>query len=51
MKQQELLRERSMVFETVTVSEGFFTASNKVNCAAPFGEFSWVPCLLPSPHH
>lgn len=37
MKQQELLRERSMVFETVTVSEGFFTASNKVNCAAPFG--------------
>lgn len=26
-----------MVFETVTVSEGFFTASNKVNCAAPFG--------------
>ncbi|KAL4061872.1 CNH-domain-containing protein [Scleroderma citrinum] len=37
MKQQELLRERSMIFETVTVSEGFFAASNKVNCAAPFG--------------
>ncbi|KAG6333845.1 hypothetical protein ID866_5243 [Astraeus odoratus] len=36
-KQQDLLRERSMVFETVTVSEGFFMGSNRVNCAAPFG--------------
>ncbi|KAI6149870.1 CNH-domain-containing protein [Pisolithus tinctorius] len=36
-KQQELLKERSTVFETVTVSEGFFTGVNKVTCAAPFG--------------
>ncbi|KAI6041904.1 CNH-domain-containing protein [Pisolithus marmoratus] len=36
-KQQELLKEKSTVFETVTVSEGFFTGVNKVTCAAPFG--------------
>ncbi|KAH7890772.1 CNH domain-containing protein [Phlebopus sp. FC_14] len=36
-KQQEALKERSMVFDTVTVCEGFFLGSNKVNCAAPFG--------------
>lgn len=36
-KQQELLKEKSTVFETVTVSEGFFTGANKVTCAAPFG--------------
>lgn len=51
MKQQELLRERTMVFETVTVSEGFFVASNKVNCAAPFGEFFGAPYLFPSLRH
>lgn len=36
-KQQEIMRERSMVFDTVTLSEGFFTGANRVNCAAPFG--------------
>lgn len=37
-KQREVLRERGgAVFDTVTVSEGFFLASNKVNCAAPYG--------------
>lgn len=35
-KQQELMRERSMAFETVTLSEGFFVGSNKINCAAPY---------------
>ncbi|OCH85211.1 CNH-domain-containing protein [Obba rivulosa] len=35
-KQQDLMRERSMVFETVTLSEGFFVGPNRVNCAAPF---------------
>ncbi|EJD07321.1 CNH-domain-containing protein [Fomitiporia mediterranea MF3/22] len=35
-KQQEVMRERSMVFDTVTLSEGFFTGPNRVNCAAPF---------------
>ncbi|KAJ7625551.1 CNH-domain-containing protein [Roridomyces roridus] len=34
-KQQTAMRERSMVFETVALSEGFF-GINKVNCAAPF---------------
>lgn len=37
-KHQDLLRERSMAFDTATVSEGFFLGTNKVNCAAPFGE-------------
>jgi hypothetical protein len=37
-KQQDLLRERSMAFDTTTVSEGFFLGTNRVNCAAPFGE-------------
>ena len=39
-KQQEAMRERSTVFETVPFSEGFFTAANRVNCAAPFSEYS-----------
>lgn len=37
LKQQEIIRERSMVFETKTLSEGFFIGSVRVNCAAPFG--------------
>lgn len=37
-KQQDAMRERSNVFETVTVSEGFFVGVNRVNCAAPFRE-------------
>lgn len=36
-KQQETMRERSLVFDTVTLSEGFFMGGNRVNCAAPFG--------------
>ena len=44
-KQQDALRERSTVFETVSFSEGFFTGSNRVNCAAPFSEYS-SPLLL-----
>ena len=35
-KQQEVMRERSAIFESVTVSEGFFVGANKANCAAPF---------------
>ncbi|KAH9930289.1 CNH domain-containing protein [Fomitopsis serialis] len=35
-QQQNLLHERSMVFETVTLSEGFFVGPKRVNCAAPF---------------
>ncbi len=37
-KQQELMRERSMMFDSMTLSEGFFSGPNKVNCAAPFSE-------------
>ena len=36
-KQQDLMRERSLIFETLTLNEGFFIGSNRVNCAAPFG--------------
>ncbi|KAJ3507393.1 hypothetical protein NLJ89_g6330 [Agrocybe chaxingu] len=35
-KQQAAMRERSMVFDTVTLSEGFFAGPNKVRCAAPY---------------
>ncbi|KIM25430.1 hypothetical protein M408DRAFT_331185 [Serendipita vermifera MAFF 305830] len=37
-KQQDLMNERSRVFETAPFSEGFFTGSNRVNCAAPFSD-------------
>lgn len=37
-KQQELMRERSTMFDSMTLSEGFFSGPNKVNCAAPFSE-------------
>ena len=37
-KRQEAKRERGMIFDTVTISEGFFSGPNKVNCAAPFSE-------------
>ncbi|KAH9851921.1 CNH-domain-containing protein [Lenzites betulinus] len=37
-KQQDTMRERSNVFETVTISEGFFVGVNKINCAAPFNQ-------------
>jgi RHO1 GDP-GTP exchange protein 1/2 len=38
-KQQDTMRERSLIFDTVTLSESFFVGANKVNCAAPFSEF------------
>ncbi|KAG9045308.1 RHO1 GDP-GTP exchange protein 2 [Tulasnella sp. UAMH 9824] len=41
-KQQEVVRERSMTFDTVTLSEGFFFGENKVKCAAPFNHGSQV---------
>lgn len=37
-KQQQIMRERSVIFDTVTLSEGFFSGPNKVNCAAPYSE-------------
>lgn len=35
---QEELRERSLVFDTIQLSSGFFAGTNRVTCAAPFGE-------------
>jgi len=37
-KQQERIREQTLIFEEHSLSEGFFTGINKVNCAAPFSE-------------
>lgn len=36
VKQQQQIRDRSMIFDTVMLSDGFFHGHNKVNCAAPF---------------
>ena len=42
-KQQQTMRDRSMIFDTVTLSEGFFVGHNKVNCAAPYSkQFSFI---------
>lgn len=37
-KQQEAMRVRSNVFETVVLSESFFVGVMRVNCAAPFSK-------------
>ena len=37
-KQQQVMSDRSMIFDFVTLSEGFFVGHNKVNCAAPYGK-------------
>lgn len=36
-RQQEL-REKSLVFETIPLSAGYFVGTNRVTCAAPFGK-------------
>lgn len=38
-KQQQIMRERSIIFDTFNLSEGFFSGPNKVNCAAPYSGF------------
>lgn len=35
---QHELRERSLVFETLPLSAGYFVGTNRVTCAAPFGK-------------
>lgn len=45
-RQQEL-RERSLVFETLPLSTGYFVGTNRVTCAAPFGESSRHSVLRP----
>ena len=37
-KQQQAMRDRSTIFDIVTLNEGFFVGHNKVNCAAPYGK-------------
>jgi hypothetical protein len=51
--QQQSLRDRSRIFETVTITEHFFGGINKLNCAAPYGgyfqmEFSLLGSLFSS---
>lgn len=36
LRQQQAMRDGSMIFDTVPLSEGFFVGPNKVNCAAPY---------------
>ena len=43
-KQQDAMRERSAIFETLTLSDGFFVGPNKVNCAAPYCKLGSVGC-------
>ncbi|CAO1626941.1 unnamed protein product [Sympodiomycopsis kandeliae] len=33
---QDILRQRSNIFDTITLSESFFVGPNKVNCSVPF---------------
>lgn len=33
---QEILRQRSNIFDTITLSENFFLGPNRVNCSVPF---------------
>jgi len=35
------MRERSIIFDAINLSEGFFSGPNKVNCAAPYSAFSY----------
>lgn len=37
-ERQTELREMSMIFETSVLSEGYFIGTNRVTCAAPYGE-------------
>ena len=42
------MRERSLIFITATISEGFFVGANKVNCAAPFSKHMLDSCVKSS---
>jgi len=42
------MKERSTVFDTVSISEGFFIGANRVNCAAPFCEYLYPSDDRPS---
>lgn len=44
-ERQNELRERSLVFETVPLSAGYFVGTNRLTCAAPFGKSSFLSPL------
>lgn len=46
VKQQQMMRDHSMIFDTVTLSDGFFFGPNKVNCAAPFSKIMFPFCAV-----
>ena len=37
-KQQSILRDRSCVFTSETITEGYFGGLRKINCLSPYGE-------------
>lgn len=37
--QQAALRDRSKIFDTVSLTDRFFIGVNKLNCAVPYGKF------------
>lgn len=48
-ERQNELRERSLVFETLPLSAGYFVGTNRLICAAPFGASLLFPSLLQMP--
>lgn len=44
-QRQAELRDRSLVFDMSVLSEGFFSGTNRVTCAAPFGKLFWLRIL------
>jgi len=38
--QQQALRDRSKIFDTISLTERFFVGTNKLNCAVPYGKSS-----------
>jgi hypothetical protein len=45
-KQQAILRERSQVFVTESLTDHFFIGLKKVNCTSPYGESKARACLI-----
>jgi hypothetical protein len=39
-KQQTILRERSCVFVTESITEGYFHGLRKINCTSPYGKLT-----------
>lgn len=45
-KQQQVVKDRNTMFNTVVLSENFFSGPNKVNCAAPYSKSCTSSSLL-----